>query len=190
MRKASTLVVELPDELIERIAVGDRAALEELYERNRRPLLGYLHVLTGDHGLAEEILQDALFAAWNGADRFTGASSGRAWLYGIARRRARDAMRKRRFQYVDLATIDQIAASEPEPADVALVNAGIGELADAIDRLSVVHREALILIFVHGLSYQELSEVLGVPIGTVKSRLSNAKSALRHLLGELQRQTR
>jgi RNA polymerase sigma factor (sigma-70 family) len=184
MREASLLVVEQPDELIERIAVGDRAALEELYERNRRPLLGYLHVLTGDHGLAEEILQDALFAAWNGADRFTGSSSGRAWLYGIARRRARDAMRKRRFQFVDLASIDEVAASEPEPADIALVNAGIGDLADAIDRLSDAHRETLILTFVHGLSYQELADVVGVPIGTVKSRLSNAKRALRVVLNE------
>ncbi len=169
---------------MERIAVGDRTALEELYEQHRRPLLAYLHVLTADHGLAEEILQDSLFAAWNGADRFSGESSGRAWLYGIARRRARDAMRKRRFQFVDLATIEHVAAAEPEPDDIALINAGVDELAEAIDRLSLAHREALILTFVHRLIYRELADVAAVPIGTVKSRLSNAKRALRVVLNE------
>jgi len=187
MHEASVQVVERPKELINRIAAGDRLALEELYERNRRPLLGYLYVLTGDLGLAEEILQDSLFAAWNGADRFTGESSGRAWLYGIARRRARDAMRKHRFHFVDLASIDQVVAIEPEPADIMIANAGNEELADAIDRLSTLHREALTLTFVHGLSNRELADVVGVPIGTVKSRLSNAKRALRGLLTDSDR---
>jgi len=184
MREASVQLIDQPEELIERIAVGDRDALKELYERHRLPLLGYLRVLTSDHGLAEEILQDSLFAAWNGADRFSGESSARAWLYGIARRRARDAMRKRRFQFVDLASVEHVAANEPEPDDIVLVNAGIEELAKAIDRLSAAHREALILTFVHGLAYQELADVVGVPIGTVKSRLSNAKRALRDVLNE------
>lgn len=182
MREASLQAAEHSGELIERIAAGDHDALQELYESHRAPLLGYLRVLTSDFGLAEEILQDVLFAAWNGADRFSGESSARAWLYGIARRRARDAMRKRRIQFVDLASIEHVPAGDPEPDDVALVNAGIEELADAIDRLSTVHREALILTFVHGLSYQELADVVGVPVGTVKSRLSNAKRALGKLL--------
>lgn len=172
-------VAEQTEDLIERVAAGDRQALAELYQCYREPLLRYLRVLTSDDGLAEEILQDALFAAWNGANRFAGQSSARSWLYGIARRRARDEMRKRRFTFVDLALVENTLAHEPEPDDVVLTNAAIDDVADAIERLSIAHREALILTFVHGLSYRELAEVLGIPLGTVKSRLNHAKRALR-----------
>jgi RNA polymerase sigma-70 factor (ECF subfamily) len=177
-------VVERTDELVERIANGDSGALDELYERCRRPLHGYLRLLTNDDGLAEEILQDTLLAAWTGADRFSGQSSARAWLYGIARRRARDATRRRPFHLVELDEADRVAGSGPEPSEIAVTNAGIEELAGAIARLPECQREALVLTFVHGLSNQEVAEVVGAPVGTIKSRLSNAKRAMRGMLSE------
>jgi RNA polymerase sigma-70 factor (ECF subfamily) len=177
-------VAERTDELVERIANGDPGALDELYENCRRPLLGYLRLLTRDDGLAEEILQDTLLAAWTGADRFSGQSSARAWLYGIARRRARDATRRPRLQLVDLDEADWVAGKDPDPGEAVLASAGIDELADAVGQLPEAQREALVLTFVHGVSNQEAAEIMGVPVGTVKSRLSNAKRALRVLLSE------
>lgn len=172
-------VVSDEREVVSRMAAGDHSALMELYERYQRSLLSYLRLLTPDTGLAEELLQDTLLAAWTGARGYAGQASVQGWLLGIARRRAHDAMRRRSLRLVERSELESTPSAEPNPEDVALARAERTELATAIDQLGSIHREVLILTFVHELSYQDLSEVLGIPIGTVKSRLSNAKQALR-----------
>jgi RNA polymerase sigma-70 factor, ECF subfamily len=176
-------VAEQADGLISRISRGDREALDCLFEQNRHALLSYLRAITSDHGLAEEILQDTLFAIWAGAGTFQGNSSARTWMFAIARRRARDVLRKRAVPTTDLRALDAVPSREPDPSDQAIASACEDRLVELIGELSIEHREALLLIFVHGFSYQELAEVLGVPIGTVKSRLFAAKRALRERLG-------
>jgi DNA-directed RNA polymerase specialized sigma24 family protein len=74
-------LVEQPEELIERISRGDRDALVDFYEQNRRSLLSSLRVMTADNGLAEEILQDTLYAVWTEAGRFQGRSRSRLRLF-------------------------------------------------------------------------------------------------------------
>jgi RNA polymerase sigma-70 factor, ECF subfamily len=181
---------EYAEDLIERIAAGDRAALADLYEQYRRPLLAYLRLLTSDLGLAEEILQDTLLAVWNGAGGYAPRSSVRAWLFGIARRRARDSLRRRTFRFVDVAALEAMPASDPEPEDAAIAAAAHESLTAAIAGLPLAHRETLVLAFAHGLSHQELSETLGVPIGTVKSRLNAAKRMVRAILEQTGRTDR
>jgi RNA polymerase sigma factor (sigma-70 family) len=168
--------------LLGRVVAGDRAALGELYARHQRPLFAYLIGLCRDRGLAEEVLQDTMLAVWTSAGSFGGRSSVRAWLYGVARRQAHNTLRRRAPAVADGADLELLPSAEPEPEDVALAGARREELAGAIERLAPVHREVLLLSFGEGLSYPELTQVLGVPLGTVKSRLSNAKRALRALL--------
>ena len=175
----ATAEAVVTDDLIARIALGDRGALEDLYETYRQPLLAYLRLLTSDSGLAEEILQDTLLAVWHGAGGYAPQSSPRGWLFGIARRRARDAMRRRTFCFVDVAALDTVPATDPDPEDAALATAAHEALTAAVARLSPLHRETLVLTFAHGLSHQELAETLGIPVGTVKSRLNAAKRAVR-----------
>lgn len=177
-------VVEQAEELIARISRGDPEALQDLYERNRRPLLSYLRVMTSNNDLAEEILQDTLYAVWTSADGFSGKSSGRTWLFAIARRRARDLLRKRSIPVVDIAVLETLPTTSPEPDDIVLAIESAEAMTRAFDRISDPHREILILTFVHGLSYRELAGVLGIPIGTVKSRLFAAKRELRAALNE------
>jgi RNA polymerase sigma-70 factor (ECF subfamily) len=172
-------VAEEERNVVARMAAGDRAALAELYASYERPLLAYLRLLTRDAGLAEELLQDTLLAAWHGAGGYAGQASVRGWLFGIARRRAHDSLRRRSLRLVDGAELETVASSEPDPEAMTLARAGQDALVAAIERLAPIHREALVLTFVHELSYQDLAEVLGIPIGTVKSRLSNARQALR-----------
>lgn len=172
-------VIEEELGIVMRMAQGERQALAELCARFERPLLAYLRLLARDVGLAEELLQDTLFAAWTGAHAYAGQASVQGWLFGIARRRAHDAMRRRSLRIVDDRGIDLMPSAEPDPADVVVVEADRREIADAVAHLAPIHQEVLVLTFVHELSYQDLAEVLGVPIGTVRSRLSNAKRALR-----------
>jgi RNA polymerase sigma-70 factor (ECF subfamily) len=165
--------------ILARIARGDRSALAELYGIHQTALLRYLSSLTDDRGLAEEILQDTLVAAWKGASTFEGRSTVLTWLIGIARRQAHNSMRRRALPRVDLAEIETLAGGGPDPEDAVLANAERDELAEAIRHLAPVHREILNLTFTQELSYSEMAAITGVPQGTIKSRLSNAKRALR-----------
>lgn len=170
--------------LVERMAAGDRAALAELYGGEAPALLAYLRLFTSDRDLAEEIVQDTFLAAWRAAADFGGRASVRSWLFAIARRRAADALRRPRLRVVpeDAVGLAEVPRDEPGPEDLAIAAATREELAGALDRLLPIHREVLILAFAHDLSYAELAQVLGIPLGTVKSRLNAAKRALRALL--------
>lgn len=168
--------------LLERIARGDREALAELYSQYQRPLFRYLCQLTPDRGLAEEILQDTLVAVWRNAGGFAGRSALRTWLFGIARRQAHNTLRRRGLPLADEDALAGMSDPEPMPEEQVLARADADELARKIAQLAPIHREVLVLCFVNGLTYEEIAQVVGIPEGTVKSRLSNAKRALRQLL--------
>ena len=171
--------------LMERIAEGDRVALRTLYSRHGRALSAYVRIFTNDHGQIEEIVQDTMMAAWTGAGQFAGRSSTRSWLFGIARRRAMDTLRRRQLPIAN-AELETFPDPSPSPESWALAQASQAELLATIERLSPVHQEILLLTFVYELAYGEIAEMLDIPIGTVKSRLSNARRALRaHLRTEL-----
>jgi RNA polymerase sigma-70 factor (ECF subfamily) len=169
-------------ELLKRIAAGDRQALADLYVRHQRPLFHYLLQLTPDHGLAEELLQDTLVATWKSAQSFEGRSSVLTWLIGIARRQAHNMLRQHKLPLVAESELEGVAATEPEPEECTLANIAYEELVEAFKQLTSIHREVLVLTLVQDLSYEETASVLGVPVGTVKSRLCNAKRVLRTLL--------
>jgi RNA polymerase sigma-70 factor (ECF subfamily) len=169
-------------ENISRIAAGDRQALDTLYQRFAQPLFGYLLTLTNDRGLAEEILQDTFVAAWRAAGRFEARASVKTWLFGIARRQAHNSLRRRNHRLTDDTMLEQTPSDEPEPETALLQNIDRQALTGAIERLRPVHREVLLLAFVQGLSYAEMAELLDVPLGTIRSRLSNARRLVRNIL--------
>jgi RNA polymerase sigma-70 factor (ECF subfamily) len=173
--------------VVARMAAGERAALSELYASHRGALLAYLRSLVGDPGLAEEVLQDTLYAAWVGAAGYGQRSSVRVWLLGIARRRAHDTLRRRVIHAVGSGELETLPDPDPEPESLALASADRDVLRAALTRLRPMHREVLVLNFMQELPYRDIAEVLGVPIGTVMSRLHHAKRALR---AELESETR
>jgi RNA polymerase sigma factor (sigma-70 family) len=181
-REASWVSERPADEgqrVLARIARGDRKALAELYDNHQTAILRYLLSLTDDRGQAEEILQDTLLAVWKGAASFEGRSTVLTWVIGIARRQAHNTLRRRSLPRVDLAEIESLPDSRPELEDAVIATAERAELTDAIRQLAPIHREILNLTFTLELSYAEMATLLEVPEGTIKSRLSNAKSALR-----------
>jgi RNA polymerase sigma factor (sigma-70 family) len=172
------------EQILRRIASGDRNALAELHERYQRSLFRYLCQMTPDRGLAEEILQDTLVAAWRSAANYEGRASVHAWLLGIARRQAHNSLRRRGLPTADAEALDGLVDTDPAPDERLVARAGREDLARAIAELAPAHREILALNFAHGLSYAEIARVLSVPEGTVKSRLNGAKRALRSAVSQ------
>lgn len=162
--------------LLRAMANGDVRALDDLYARHGRRLLSYLVGLLGDRQLAEEVLQDVMLAAWRGAGQFRGESQVYTWLLAIARLQALGALRRRKFTSVPLdENLPDGDSGQPAAFDREALRA-------ALKRLPTDQRETLELIFYHELTGVEAAAVLGVAPGTIKSRLSRAKSTLRGLL--------
>ncbi len=175
-------------DLVRKIAAGDETALRMLYDAYGQRLYAYALRVTGEPAAAEEAVQESLVAAWQGAGRFRG-ERGRviAWLLGIVHHKALNQVRwsQERGRVVDSleAGSVEIPVSEavlPEALAAAseqrrLVRAGL-------NNLSLEHRLTLELVFYQGLSLNEVAEVCGCPVGTVKSRLNYAKASLRGVL--------
>ena len=99
--------------LLRRIAAGDQDAMSEFYERHGRVVLGQIFLIVGERALAEEILQDTMLAIWQGAGSFRGESRVSSWLIAIARRQARDRLRRRRLRVVDDARLAERPSRAP-----------------------------------------------------------------------------
>jgi RNA polymerase sigma-70 factor, ECF subfamily len=170
--------------LLRRVADGDRDALGALYRRHAHVVLAQIRLAVGEPGLSEEILQDTMLAVWRGAGSFRGVSQVRSWIIAIALRQARDRLRRRRVTVVaDESVLSGQAAADPGPEAQVLERAELAVVAEAIRSLSPAHREVLGLVFGADLTLADAAEVLGVPVGTVKSRLAAARAALARAMG-------
>ncbi len=171
-------------ELAYRLASGDERALRELVITYGQRMYVYALRLTGDPARAEDVVQDSLVAAWQGAKRFRGTGSLIAWLLGIVHHKAMDSFKKLAMVIKDglgeIAT--DLPAEGPMPEDQVAIGEQQRLLRQGLERLSPEHRAVLELVFYQGLSLQETAEVCGVPLGTVKSRLNYAKASLRGVL--------
>jgi RNA polymerase sigma-70 factor (ECF subfamily) len=188
----SPLCPPVPDAdtaLVRRVADGDIEAHRLLYERFGREILAYLVGRLGDRPAAEELLQEIMLDLWHrSAARFRGESRVRTWLLAIAHHRACNELRRRSRLTV---AEDPAAIADAVPAGRGGRPSGPGRPDDLIDleqaivRLPEIQRAALELVFYHGLSIEEAAAVMDCAPGTVKSRLSRAKTQLRaDLTGE------
>ena len=167
------------------IVDGDRLALGRLYDRHRDSMFGFILRTTGwDRGLAEEVLQDTLMAVWQHAGSFGGQSQVRTWMYSIARRKALSRLRTRRPDPVDPESARPLVDDGPSPDDEALARLDTHALSRLIDRLPEAMRSVLVLAFIDDLPYHEISEIMDIPTGTIKSRVSRARIALTELASE------
>jgi RNA polymerase sigma-70 factor, ECF subfamily len=158
--------------------------MAEFYRLHSDAVLAHISLVVGERALAEEIFQDTMLAIWRSAGSFRGESRVRTWVIAIARRQARDRLRRRQFRLVSDEDLTHRPSSSPGPEAVALERAGVSEVARAITGLGRAHREVLGLAFGAGLSLAEVADVLEVPVGTVKSRLTAARAALVRALAE------
>ncbi|WSL21606.1 RNA polymerase sigma factor [Streptomyces sp. NBC_01283] len=168
-----------------RIRAGEREAFGELYEAYARTVYNHALRLTGDWSTAEEVMSETFLAAWRTRERLEpGGGSLKPWLLGIATHKAQNANRglRRRLAFL---------SRQPSPSQVAdFAEESAGRMDDA-RKLAAVHgalrrlrrpeREVLVLCVWSGLDYAQAAQALGVPVGTVRSRLSRARARLRKL---------
>src|SRR5262245_43733805 len=174
----------MPDEeeLVRRVARGDRAAFEQLYRRTAPWLAVRLRRRCADDQIVAEVMQETYLAVWRAAGGFAGATvSGSAvgWLWTIAARRLVDAFRRRARESSPPLAADPVA---PAAEDEALSEVVGDEAGVALARLAPELRQVLQAMVVDGLTVRETAALLGVPEGTVKTRARRARLAMREAL--------
>lgn len=192
------------EKLIAEFATGRRAALEELARRHERPLLGLAHgLLGGDATLAQDAVQETWVRVIRFAKQFNGRSSFKTWVYRIAInqcRTLRSSSPRESASATDKESIGQTTATREAAAEIenttrvsnktkplfdAIAAAeDRAELHAALDRLGVDQRHVLLLCYHAGMTHPEAADILDIPLGTLKSRLSAALAELRQMLAK------
>jgi RNA polymerase sigma-70 factor, ECF subfamily len=156
----------------------DEGTFAELIERHDRSLRSLAFRLLADRDRMDDVLQDAYVKAFRALPRFRSASAPSTWLYRIFYNTCRDELRRdRRRRQLPLEALE--TAVETDPANAAAGRAG---LAAALGALPADQRVAVLLVDADGFDYRAAAEVLGIEVGTLASRLSRARAALRRTL--------
>lgn len=175
-------------ELLGMIASGDTPSFETFYHRYEKRLYRYIGTLLPDESLAQDVLVETMLAVWKGAGDFRGSSRVSTWMFGIARHKALDAVRRFRRDRQESVPLDQIAEM-PDPQDGPAADAerlsSAALMRRALDRLSKEHQEVIQLAFYEELSYEDIAALAGVPVNTVKTRVFYAKQHLKKVLASL-----
>lgn len=177
-------------ELLRRIAAGDSRALAEFYDAHGRLLYSLALNVVSDPAGAEEVVQDVFVKLWENAGRYDPQrGSALGWVVTMTRRQAIDHTRGKEFKARSRATgLDNpeaanIGSGDDAKADTLYAKLRLGEALTALEGLNPAQREVIELSFYRGFSHSEIAEVLNAPLGTVKSRIREAVSNLRRILG-------
>ena len=184
--------------LVDRFKSGDDAAFNEMVSRHWDRIYGMVHQLLRNQQDAEEVTQDAFIRAHRGLGNFRGEAAFSTWLYQIATNLARNRYwywwRRRRDQTVSFDQPVSDSNSTPlsevfstdmaTPGDITVNQELVDHIALGMEKIGTKHREVLILRNVKNLSYEEIAEVLGISVGTVKSRIARARESLRAAIGK------
>ena len=183
--------------LVQAAARGDRRAFRDLYDLTSAVLLAVAMSVLRDRDLAEDVLQDAFVKVWHRAgDYHADRGNVMTWLIAIVRYRAIDVLRKRRplsmgggpefdDDLADTIAIDlQADNNAPGPLSSAIRSDDSESLQQCIERLSQSQIQSVSLAFFRGLTHQEISDTLSLPLGTIKSRLRRSLQRLKECLAE------
>jgi RNA polymerase sigma-70 factor (ECF subfamily) len=168
--------------LLARVARKDAGAFESLYDRFGRPVYSVAMKMLRDQAAAEEVTQDVFLSLWRTAGQFDPRkSAARTWILSMAHHKAVDAVRRRRVRAAEPLTESMV--DDPDVAGQALRAVEAERVREALGALSESQRQALALAYYEGLTQQEVAARLGVPLGTIKTRMRDGMLKLRESLG-------
>ncbi len=178
--------------LVERVADGDKRALEDLYDRYARPAYSLARRVTGDQAFAEEAVQEVFLAVWRQPERFQAGRGGFAsWLLAAVHHKAVDAVRReeavrRRAQALQAVEgLDASDAPNDRPEEAVERRLRGERVRRALRDLPESQREAMTLAYYGGYTQREIAALTSTPIGTVKTRMHRAMHNLRAALDDL-----
>ena len=171
--------------LLARIGAGDEQALAELHAGFAVRVARFLRARCSDPQLREEVVIETFAAVWRSAGSYRGESAGLTWLCAVAARQLRQRLRRRTLQQVPLDDA-LVAVADPSPGPEALTIAAVtrDRVETAIQELSPPLRDAAVLVLGRRMTPPQAAEALGIPVGTVHSRLFHARQALRAALAD------
>ena len=176
------------EELLGRFCRGETEAFGILLRRYERELYGYLRRYLGDSELAEDVFQNTFLALYQKSGQYEAGRPVRPWLYTIATHQAIDALRRNnRHQTVSLdqhqkelpdgevrSLLELLETRGPRPLEQVQGEERRQKVRASVDRLPDFLRQVVVLAYYQGLKYREIADILGIPVGTVKSRLHAA----------------
>jgi RNA polymerase sigma-70 factor, ECF subfamily len=185
------LVSDDDREAVRRVQAGDREAFEPLVEKYKRKVFRLAYQVLRDQEEALDTAQEAFVKAFRALPAFKGDSAFYTWLFRITMNVALDRKRQRSTRAKSLGADDvppeewerTATSTDPDPEDVATGAERRERIRKGLESLSEHHRAIIILSDIEGLQYREIAEVLGIPMGTVMSRLHHARKRLREVLG-------
>lgn len=176
------------DVLVSLVQRGDQRAFRQLVQRHHDRVRNLLFAIFHDEHLVEDLAQEVFIKAYEALPSFRFESSFYTWLYRIAINKGRDELRRRKLRrFFSLQQLDEGARSELEmrlaerPADIDATDL----VALGLRTLPEHQREVVVMKDLQGFSYEEIAEILNIEVGTVKSRLSRARTALKQVLGPI-----
>jgi len=167
--------------LLARIGGGDQAALKALYARHSVKVFRFVARMLRDDARAEDIVSETFIDVWKTAARFEGRSAVGTWLLTIARNKTISTMRRNRDQELDEEAAGEIADESDDPETQMQKQGKSALLRRCIERLSAEHREVIDLVYYHDKSVEEVAAIVGIPEGTVKTRMFHARKRLSEL---------
>ena len=172
---------------------ADAELFEQLVKQHEQPMYRYAYRLTGNHDDAQDLVQEALYEAFRHFDRFEPGTRFDRWVYRIMTNRNIDKLR--RAAKIRVVSLDQprednpaeartweLPDDSPGPEEMVLQQQLDEPIQQALDELPVEYRSAVLLVDLEDLSYEEASQVLHCPVGTVRSRLHRGRALLREKL--------
>ena len=168
--------------LLKNIAEGDKAAMHIMFARHRVRVFRFIQRIVRNTAIAEDLVSQVFLDVWRSAHSFESRSRVSTWLLSIARFKALCSFRERRHENIDREDVVEIVDTADTP-DVTLDRKKTNAtLRACIDRLSPAHREIIDLVYYHEMSVAEVSEIVGIPYATVKSRMFYARKQLAGML--------
>jgi RNA polymerase sigma-70 factor (ECF subfamily) len=171
-------------DLIRAIAGGSEGAMRQLFIRHHGRVLGFVRHILRDEAVAEEIASQVFLEVWRGAAAFQERASGLTWILSIAHHRSLNVLRKRREVGLDDGEAEAVADMGDNPEVTAQKTDKGAVLRRCSDALPPIYREIIDLVYYHEMSIKEVCEILGLPDGTVKTRLFKARKTLERMLKE------